>query len=55
MSYTIREYTSADETSWLHCRVLAFLDTAFYDDVVPAKPVRIPPSRAGQSTGRDRA
>ena len=44
MSYTIREYTPADETSWLHCRVLAFLDTAFYDDVVPAKPVRPTPS-----------
>ncbi|MFE9429092.1 GNAT family N-acetyltransferase [Kitasatospora sp. NPDC006697] len=34
----IREYTPADETSWLRCRVLAFLDTSFYDAVVPSKP-----------------
>ncbi|WP_406282111.1 GNAT family N-acetyltransferase [Streptomyces sp. NBC_00209] len=39
MTYTLRTYTPADETSWLRCRVLAFLDTAFYDSVVPAKPV----------------
>ena len=38
MSYTIREYTPADETAWLRCRVLAFLDTSFYDSVVPSKP-----------------
>ncbi|MFC1438946.1 GNAT family N-acetyltransferase [Streptacidiphilus sp. N1-10] len=38
MNYTIREYTPADEASWLRCRVLAFLDTAFYDAVVPSKP-----------------
>ncbi len=38
MAYDIREYTSADETSWLRCRVLAFLGTAYYDDVVRAKP-----------------
>ncbi|WP_042377172.1 GNAT family N-acetyltransferase [Streptacidiphilus melanogenes] len=38
MNYTIRAYTPADENSWLRCRVLAFLDTAFYDSVVPAKP-----------------
>ena len=37
MNYTIREYTPADETSWLRCRVLAFLDTSFYDAVVPSK------------------
>lgn len=39
LNYTIREYTQADETAWLRCRVLAFLDTAFYDAVVPSKPV----------------
>ncbi|WP_037606080.1 GNAT family N-acetyltransferase [Streptacidiphilus rugosus] len=38
MNYFIREYTPADETSWLRCRVLAFLDTSFYDAVVPSKP-----------------
>lgn len=38
MNYTIRDYTPADETSWLRCRVLSFLNTAFYDAVVPSKP-----------------
>ncbi|MFI6903360.1 GNAT family N-acetyltransferase [Nonomuraea sp. NPDC050394] len=28
----------ADEPSWLRCRVLAFLGTAYFDDVAPAKP-----------------
>jgi len=37
LSYTIRAYTPADETSWLHCRVLAFLRTAYFDDVQRAK------------------
>ncbi|TQM85101.1 acetyltransferase (GNAT) family protein [Saccharothrix saharensis] len=38
MGYAVREYAADDEPSWLRCRVLAFLGTAFYDDVVPAKP-----------------
>ena len=38
MSYTLREYTPADEVSWLRCRVLSFLGTAYYDDVDRAKP-----------------
>ncbi|MGW8846275.1 GNAT family N-acetyltransferase [Streptomyces xiamenensis] len=38
MSYTIRVFTPADETSWLHCRVLAFLRTSYFDDVARAKP-----------------
>jgi GNAT superfamily N-acetyltransferase len=38
LNYFIREYTPADETSWLRCRVLAFLDTSFFDAVVPSKP-----------------
>ena len=38
--WTLRDYTPADETSWLRCRVLAFLDTTYYDDVVTAKPRR---------------
>ena len=29
----IREYRSSDEPSWLRCRVLGFLDTAYFDDV----------------------
>ena len=36
--YTIREYTAADEQSWLRCRVLGFLDTAYFDDVWRTKP-----------------
>jgi GNAT superfamily N-acetyltransferase len=38
MSYTLREYTPGDESSWLRCRVLSFLGTAYYDDVDRAKP-----------------
>ena len=33
MSFEVRSYTDADEQGWLRCRVLGFLDTAFYDDV----------------------
>ena len=29
----IREYRSADEASWLRCRLLGFFDTAYFDDV----------------------
>ncbi|WP_326594416.1 GNAT family N-acetyltransferase [Streptomyces brevispora] len=39
MSYVIREYTPADETAWLRCRVLSFLSTAYFDDVLRAKPM----------------
>jgi N-acetylglutamate synthase-like GNAT family acetyltransferase len=38
MPYTIREYTTADETAWLRCRVLSFLDTAYFDAVLRSKP-----------------
>lgn len=37
-AWHIRDYTSGDETQWLRCRVLGFLDTAYYDDVFPRKP-----------------
>jgi ribosomal protein S18 acetylase RimI-like enzyme len=33
----IRDYERADERSWLQCRVLSFLGTAYFDDVVTAK------------------
>ncbi|OWR32685.1 GNAT family N-acetyltransferase [Saccharibacillus sp. O23] len=33
----IRPYEPADETGWLRCRVLAFLDTAYYDNVLKEK------------------
>jgi ribosomal protein S18 acetylase RimI-like enzyme len=38
LTYTIREYAAADENSWLRCRVLSFLGTAYFDDVARAKP-----------------
>jgi ribosomal protein S18 acetylase RimI-like enzyme len=34
----IRSYRPADEPSWLRCRVLAFLQTGYYDDVATEKP-----------------
>jgi ribosomal protein S18 acetylase RimI-like enzyme/SAM-dependent methyltransferase len=40
----IRNYESAYETEWLRCRVLAFLDTAYFDDVCPTKPTYENPS-----------
>lgn len=29
----IRNYQASDERGWVRCRVLSFLDTAYYDDV----------------------
>lgn len=43
MSYDIRRYEPTDENSWLRCRVLAFLDTAYFDDVHTTKPAVPPP------------
>lgn len=36
--WSIREFEPADEPSWLRCRVLGFLDTAYFDDVCFFKP-----------------
>ncbi|GAB2851566.1 GNAT family N-acetyltransferase [Lentzea nigeriaca] len=33
----VRDYETADEASWLRCRVLALLATSSYDDVWPVK------------------
>ncbi len=33
----IRQYRPSDETGWVRCRVLAFLDTAYYDNVLREK------------------
>lgn len=33
MNWSIRPYQPADEAQWLRCRVLAFLETAYFDDV----------------------
>lgn len=38
-TYTLRGYRSADRTGWLRCRVLSFLDTAYFDDVRTDKAV----------------
>lgn len=40
----IRNYTKNDETGWLHCRVLSFLDTAYFDHVLKEKEKYINPS-----------
>lgn len=39
--WNVRDYRASDQKDWLRCRVLAFLDTAYFDDVWTAKP-RIP-------------
>jgi len=33
----IRSFRQGDETGWVRCRALAFLDTAYFDDVHPEK------------------
>jgi GNAT superfamily N-acetyltransferase len=33
----IRDYEPSDEQAWVRCRVLSFLGTAYFDDVMPAK------------------
>lgn len=35
----VREYEPRDERSWLECRVLSYLDSAYYDDVHTRKSV----------------
>jgi GNAT superfamily N-acetyltransferase len=37
MDPAIREYIESDEPSWLRCRVLSFLGTAYFDDVVTTR------------------
>lgn len=33
----IRNYKKADEVGWIRCRILSFLDTAYYDNVLKEK------------------
>lgn len=40
----IRKYRPRDERGWLECRVLAFLDTAYFDNVYREKEVYTHPS-----------
>jgi ribosomal protein S18 acetylase RimI-like enzyme len=35
--YSIRPYVPSDETGWVRCRVLSFLDSAYFDDVAREK------------------
>jgi ribosomal protein S18 acetylase RimI-like enzyme len=43
VTFEIRQYRPADEAGWLRCRVLAFLDSDYYDDVKVAKtPFELP-------------
>jgi ribosomal protein S18 acetylase RimI-like enzyme len=44
MALKIRDYKPEDEEDWLRCRVLSFLHSAYYDDVVPKHP---PPTLPG--------
>jgi ribosomal protein S18 acetylase RimI-like enzyme len=37
MKLTIREYNESDEKAWVRCRVISFLDTAYYDNVYQKK------------------
>ncbi|MBM0067465.1 GNAT family N-acetyltransferase [Alkalicoccobacillus gibsonii] len=37
MNIEIRPYQPSDEQSWLRCRVLAFLNTAYFDNVLKEK------------------
>ncbi len=41
---TIRDFRAADAEQWLRCRLLAFFDSAYYDDVTREKPVYENPS-----------
>lgn len=40
----LRKYNEKDEQGWLRCRVLAFLNTAYYDNVLKEKEVYENPS-----------
>nr|GGG79293.1 hypothetical protein GCM10011398_25760 [Virgibacillus oceani] len=33
----IRRYNAEDELGWVRCRILSFLDTAYYDNVFKEK------------------
>ncbi|MGP4071073.1 GNAT family N-acetyltransferase [Piscibacillus sp. B03] len=40
----IREYNSSNEVGWLRCRVLSFLNTAYFDNVLNQKEIYNNPS-----------
>jgi GNAT superfamily N-acetyltransferase len=41
--FEVRDYEPGDEQSWLRCRVLSFLATAYFDDVRRARAACPPP------------
>ena len=41
MPVEVRDYRPSDEQAWLRCRVIAFLGTAYFDDVCTSKPVPV--------------
>jgi ribosomal protein S18 acetylase RimI-like enzyme len=45
MPVQVRDYQPADEQEWLRCRVLSFLGTAYFDDVMTAK---VPPAAGAE-------
>jgi GNAT superfamily N-acetyltransferase len=55
--FLIRSYRPADEQGWLRCRVLAFLDSAYFDDVhrekdhYPGPPIELVAEIEGQIVG----
>lgn len=44
MDLLVREFRPSDESDWLRCRLLAFLNTSYFDDVFTAKPAYQAPS-----------
>ncbi len=51
--FLISAYRPADEQGWLRCRVLAFLDSAYFDDVhVGGLAVPLRDARAGPAVER---
>ncbi len=44
--FVVRPYQPSDESGWLRCRALSFLDTQYYDDVKPRRTVLTEPAIA---------
>lgn len=44
MSISVVPYKSSNEDGWLYCRVLSFLKTAYFNDVLVVKPIYKNPS-----------
>ncbi|WP_026925286.1 GNAT family N-acetyltransferase [Glycomyces arizonensis] len=53
MDFAVRRYLPSDETAWLRCRALGFLDTTYFDAVERTKPVIPAPGIELVATGQD--